>query len=86
MATWGEFEEVELVNGEEGDAGDVAEGEGDSVVLIVDDEGTAFLDVASVSHFTATGTETTRVLYTLDIGPGLQVAENADCFLCLRDS
>ena len=83
VATWGEFEEVELVNGEEGDAGDVAEGEGDSVVLIVDDEGTALLDVASVSHFTATGTKTAGVLHTLDIGPGLQVAENTDCFLCL---
>ena len=83
MSAWGEFQQVEFVNWEKSDTGDVAEGKSDTIVLAVDDKWTTLLNVTSVSHLTTTGTVTAAGLDTLNISPGVCFSQNGDGVLGL---
>jgi len=78
MSTRSEFEEVELIDGEEGDAGDVSHSLDDTVVVLVDDERTSLLDSSSVSHFTASSSESSGFLDSVDVIDGTDGLEYAD--------
>jgi len=78
MSAGGEFEEVELVDGEERDAGDVSHGLDNAVVILVNNERASLLDSSSVSHFTASGSLTSRFLDSVDVVDGADGLEHAD--------
>ena len=78
VATWGELEEVKLVDWEEGNAGNVSHGLDDTVVVLVDDERASLLDSSSVSHFTASGSESSGFLDSVDVIDGADSLEDAD--------
>jgi hypothetical protein len=86
VSAGGEFEEVELVDGEEGDAGDVSHGLDDAVVVLVDDERAPLLDSSSVSHFTASGSESSGLLDSVDVVDSADGLEHADGGLGLLES
>ena len=81
VSTRGELEEVEGVDVAGLDTGKVAES-GDEVLAVlggvVDDEGAATLDVATVPQLTLTGAELAGVLDLLDIGGGTDGGEEVD--------
>ena len=81
VSTRGELEEVEGVDVAGLDTGKVAES-GDEVLAVlggvVDDEGAATLDVATVPQLTLTGAELAGVLDLLDIGGGTDSLEEVD--------
>ena len=86
VTTWGELEQVELVDWEEGDTWDVSESEGQTIVLGVDDQWASLLDTSSISHFTTSGTESSGCFDTFDISPGIGLTENTDGILGLGQS
>ena len=55
MAAGRQLQEVEGLHGDGVAAGDVAEGAGDALVVVVDDEGAELLDAAAVAHLAAAG-------------------------------
>ena len=65
VAAGGELEEVESLDGDGVAAGDVAEGAGDALVVVVDDEGAELLDAAAVAHLAAAGA---HALGLVDLG------------------
>lgn len=73
-----ELEQVQLVDGQQSDTGDVTESEGDAFVFFVDNEGTTFLHSSAVSHFAASGTESSGGLDAFNVGPGVKFAKDAD--------
>merc|ERR1712158_181343 len=77
-----QFEEVEFVDGQQGDAGDVTEGQRDSLVLFVNNERTAFLDSSAVAHLSASGSEAAGGFDALDVFPRADLAEHSDGVLC----
>lgn len=81
VSTRGELEEVEGVDVAGLDTGKVAES-GDEVLAVlggvVDDQGAATLDVATVPQLTLTGAELAGVLDLLDIGGGTDSLEEVD--------
>lgn len=81
VSTGGKFEEIEFVDGEEGNAGDVAESKRDTLILLVNNKGAAFLDTSSVSHFSASGSEASGRFDTLDVIPGSDLSEDTDSVL-----
>ena len=78
MSTRSELEEVELIDGEKGDAGDVSHSLDDTVVVLVDDERASLLDSSSVSHFTASSSESSGFLDSVDVIDGADSLEYAD--------
>ena len=86
MSTWGEFEQVEFVNWEEGNTWDVSESEGQTIILGVDDQWSSLLDTSSVSHFTTSGTESSRGFDTFNISPCVGLTENTNGILGLGQS
>ncbi len=80
VATRGELEEVEGVDGGRLDTRDVAE-TGDKVLAIdlrvVDDQRSTALAVAAATELTLTGTELPGVLDTLDVGASANSLEEA---------
>jgi hypothetical protein len=56
----------------------VAESTSDAVVLVVDDEWSAFHDTATVPHLSLAGTEALRRVHLLDVVPGLELLEDLD--------
>jgi len=86
VATWGELEEVKLVDWEEGNAGDVSHGLDDTVVVLVNDERTSLLDSSSVSHLSSAGSESSSFLDSVDIIDGADLSEDGDGSLGLLES
>ena len=86
MSTGSEFQKVELVDGEEGDAGDVSHSLDDAVVVLVDDKRASLLDASSVSHLSSTGSESSRFLDSVDVVDGADGSEDADGGLGLLQS
>jgi hypothetical protein len=81
VTTRGELEEVEGVDVAALDTGDVAEGLEELLAVlgrVVDDQGAATLDVATVPQLTLTGAELAGVLDLLDIGGGTDGGEEVD--------
>lgn len=81
VTTRGELEEVEGVDVAALNTGDVAEGSDKLLAVLgglVNDEGTAALDVAAVPQLTLTGAELAGVLDLLDIGGGTDSLEEVD--------
>ena len=86
VATWGELEEVKLVDWEEGNARDVSHGLDDTVVVLVNDEGTSLLNSSSVSHLSSTGSESSGFLDSVDVVDGADLSEDGDGGLGLLES
>lgn len=86
VATWGELEEVKLVDWEEGNAGDVSHGLDDTVVVLVNNKGTSLLDSSSVSHLSSTGSESSSFFDSVDIIDGADLLEDGDGGLGLLES
>lgn len=78
VTTGGELQQVEGANVGELDTGDVAESLDDTVVLGVDNEGTAALAVTTVAHLTNTSTELAGVGDLDDISVGVDGLEESD--------
>jgi hypothetical protein len=81
VTTRGELEEVEGVDVAALDTGDVAEGLEELLTVlgrVVDDQGAATLDVATVPQLTLAGAELAGVLDLLDIGGGTDGGEEVD--------
>ena len=81
VTTRGELEEVEGVDVAGLDTGKVAEGSDEVLAVlgrVVDDQGAATLDVATVPQLTLTGAELAGVLDLLDIGGGTDSLEEVD--------
>ena len=76
MSTGGELEEVEAVDVAELDAGEVAEGLLDTVVVGVDDQRTTTEGVAAVAHLALAGTDLLGVGGLLDVGEGTDRGED----------
>mmetsp|Transcript_118579 Transcript_118579/g.242332 ORF Transcript_118579/g.242332 Transcript_118579/m.242332 type:complete len:383 (+) Transcript_118579:314-1462(+) len=76
VSAGGQLEEVQPGNAAELDTGEVAEGELDSVVLGVDDEGTTSHGVSSVTHLTLTGTDALGVSGLFDVVEGTDGGKN----------
>jgi hypothetical protein len=83
MSTRGELEKVKTGDISELHTGEVAEGLGDTVVVLVDDEGTFALDVTTVTALTNTTTELLGVLGLKDIIIGSDRLEQTDGLLGL---
>jgi len=86
VSTWGEFEQVEFVNWEEGDTWDISESEGQTIILGIDDQWASLLNASSVSHFTTSGTESSGGFDTFNISPGVGLTKNTDGILGLGQS
>jgi hypothetical protein len=67
VATWGEAENVELVDVKGVDAGDVSECSYDTVVLGIHDAWSEFLDVLAVAHLTSASSHASGSVDSLDI-------------------
>lgn len=76
VSTGGELEEVEAVDVAELDAGEVAEGLLDTVVVGVDDQRTTTEGVAAVAHLALAGTDLLGIGGLLDIGEGTNRGED----------
>jgi hypothetical protein len=85
MSTGGELEEVEAANVDKLNTGEVAEGLDDTVILVVNNEGTTALTVAAVPELTLAGTELARVGDLDDVSVGLQGLEKSDGLLGLLE-
>lgn len=83
MATWGEAEDVELVDVQGVDAGDVSEGSYDTVVLGIHDAWSEFLDVLAVAHLTSASSHASGGVDSLDIVPSTNGFEKIDGLLGL---
>jgi hypothetical protein len=86
VATWGELEEVKLVDWDKGNAWDVSHGLDDTVVVLVNHEGTSLLDSSSVSHLSSTGSESSSFLDSVDVVEGADLSEDGDGGLGLLES
>ena len=78
MSTGSEFQKVELVDGEEGNAGDVSHSLDDTVVVLVNDKWTSLLDSSSVSHLSSAGSESSGLLDSVDVVDGTDLLEDGD--------
>ena len=83
MATGSELQEVELVNGDGVDSGDVTEGPGAALVLVIDNERSEVLHAAPVPHLALASAHALGPVDLLNIGPGLDAAEEDDGLLGL---
>ena len=63
MTTRSNLKEIEPVDVDERDTRDITEGLGDTIVLVVDDDGATALDAAPVPHLTLASSEATRSLH-----------------------
>lgn len=85
VATWGEAEDVELVDVEGVDAGDVSEGSYDTVVLGIHDAWSEFLDVLAVAHLTSASSHASGGVDSLDIVPSTDGLEKVDSLFGLLE-
>lgn len=85
VAAGGELEQVEAVHAGDLDAGDVAKGLRDALVLVVDDERAAALAVAAAAHLALAGAELARVGDLGHVGVGFKRLEERDGLLGLLD-
>ena len=76
VSSGGELEEVEAVDVAELDAGEVAEGLLDAVVVGVDDQRTATEGVAAVAHLALAGADPLGIGGLLDVGEGADGGED----------
>jgi len=83
VSTGGELEEVELVNRASLDTWDVLERTDDTLILLVNNEGTSSLPVSPVPHLSLTGTDLARVGDLGDIGVSGDGLEELDSGLGL---
>ncbi len=67
VATGSKVEDAEVGDVGKGDTRQVAEGTADTLVLVIDDQGTTALDVATVADLTNTGADVAGVLALEDI-------------------
>jgi len=82
MSTWGESENVQVVDIEDFDTWDVSKGSDDTVVLSVDDGWSKFLNVFSVSRFTSAGSHSSGGVDSFDIVPSAELLQKIDCLFC----
>ncbi len=79
VTTRGELEEVKSVDVDEVDAGEVASGSLDGLVLLtVDDQGAAAEDIARVSHLALAGSDLLGVTGSLEVLSGAEVLEGSE--------
>ena len=86
VSTRGELEQVQSPDVDELDTGEVAEGLDDTVILVIDNEGTTALTVAAVPQLALSSTELARVGDLDDIGVSLESLEESDGLLGLGES
>jgi len=63
MTAGSKLQQIELVHVDGLNAGDVAEGLAQTLVLVVDHQGTTASDAATVAHGTTASTETLRLVH-----------------------
>ena len=85
VSSGGELEEVEGANVAGLDSGNVAEGANDSVVLVVDDEGSATLAVLASTCLSLSGADLLGRDDLGDVGVGVEALESSDGSLGLGD-
>merc|ERR1719278_2579478 len=81
VTAWGKLQQVQVVHLDDINAGDVPEGLGDSLVLVIDDEGAQLLDVATVPQLTLAGTHAAGGVNLGDISPSLVPPEELNGLL-----
>jgi hypothetical protein len=86
VTTGCELEDVEVANVDSLDTGDVAEGLDETLVLVVDDQGSSSLTVATVTQLALSGTELAGVGDLLDVVVGVESLEGSDGGLGPRDT
>jgi hypothetical protein len=85
VSSGGELKEVQTVNTDEFDTRNVSESANDTLVFIVDDEGTTTLTVSASTHLSFTGTGLARVRDLDNIRVGLEGLQDRDGLLGLGD-
>lgn len=85
VTSWGELEQVELVNWAGLDTWDVLEGSNDTLILGVDDEGSSSLPVSPVPHLSLSSSDLSGVGNFGDVGVGGNGFEELDGGLGLVD-
>ena len=86
MTAGGQLQQVKRVHLDAVHAGDVAEGAGEALVLVVDDEGPQLLDATPVAQLADTGAHATGGVHAGNIGPGAGHAEEGDRLLGLLEA
>ena len=86
VTSGGEVEEVEGAHGGELNTGDVPEGPGDTLVLLVNNQGTTPLGEATVPELALTGPQLLGPLDLLDVTEGVDALEDGNSLLGLGNA
>merc|ERR1719278_592100 len=86
VAAWGELQQVQDVNLDDIDTRDVPESLGDTLVLVIDDEGAQLLHMAPAPQLTLAGAHTAGGVNLGDIGPSLVPPEELNSLLCASEA
>merc|ERR1719278_1270766 len=86
VAAWGELQQVQVVNLDDINTRDVPESLGDTLVLVIDDEGAQLLHMTPAPQLALAGAHTAGGVNLGDIGPSLVPPEELNSLLCASEA